>query len=163
MLGIEIVDHDEIEIGVRGHLAGAEPAQREDRGLLAADAAVRGGKIIFHASMHGADQDIGKPGKYLARLFGRNRARQDSRTDQEHMLLAEETDCIENLLVARGIAERAIEFGLKPFFIGQRAKETRIDQRIDHLRILRKNIGEPRRDAEDQRDETDEFRILPQQ
>ena len=31
------------------------------------------------------------------------------------------------------------------------------------MRILRQDIGEPRRDAEDQRDEADQFRILPQQ
>ena len=36
MLVVEIVDHDEIEVGGRGHLAAAEPAQRQDRGLAAA-------------------------------------------------------------------------------------------------------------------------------
>ena len=39
--GVEIVDDDQIEIGGRRHLAAAELAEREDRGLLAAHTAVR--------------------------------------------------------------------------------------------------------------------------
>ena len=31
------------------------------------------------------------------------------------------------------------------------------------MRILRQNVGEPRRDTEDQADKADQFRILPQQ
>ena len=75
MLVVEIIDHDEIEVGIRGHLAGAEPAEREDRGLGAADAAMRGGKVVLHPGVHGADQHVGKPRKHIAGLLGGHRAR----------------------------------------------------------------------------------------
>ena len=74
MLVVEIVDDDEIEVGTRGHLARAEPAKREDRRLLAADAAMRGGEIVFDAAMQPANEDVGQFGEYAARLLGRNRS-----------------------------------------------------------------------------------------
>ena len=97
---VEIVDHDQVEIGARGHLPGAEPAEREDRGLLAADAAVCGGEILFHFAVHRADEHVGKACKNLAGLLGRHRAGQDARADQEHVLLAEQADGVEHVFVA---------------------------------------------------------------
>ena len=47
MLLVEIVDHDEIEIGIRGHLAGAKPAERDDRAFAASDAAVAAAEIVL--------------------------------------------------------------------------------------------------------------------
>ena len=47
--------------------------------------------------------------------------------------------------------------------VGQRAKECRIDQRIDDMRMLRQNIRKPRRHAEDESDKANKLRILPQQ
>ena len=107
MLLVEIVDHDEIEIGTRRHFPGAEPAEREDRGLVAADAAMRRRKIRLRPFVHGAQQHIGKPGENLARLLGRHRARQNPRADQKHMLLAEQPDGIEHVLIAARLVERA--------------------------------------------------------
>ena len=46
MLCVEIVDEDEVEIGGRGHLAGTELAEREDRGLLARQLTVRAHEIV---------------------------------------------------------------------------------------------------------------------
>ena len=97
---VEIVDHDEVEIGARGHFPGAEPAEREDRGLLAADAAVCGGEILLHFAVHRADENIGEAGKNLAGLLGRHRAGKNPRADQEHVLLAEQADGIEHVFVA---------------------------------------------------------------
>ncbi len=57
----------------------------------------------------------------------------------------------------------ARQLGFELRFVGQRAEKTRLDQRIDQIRALRQNVGEARRDAEDQGDETDELRVLPQQ
>ena len=79
------------------------------------------------------------------------------------MLLAEQPDGVEHGLVAARLAERARKLRFEPLFVGQRAEKARIDQRIDEMRILRQNIGKPRRGAEDQRDKADQFRILPQQ
>ena len=59
MIVIEIVDHDEVEVGTRRHLAGAKPAQRDDRALAAADAAVSFGEIGFRPRVDGAQQNIG--------------------------------------------------------------------------------------------------------
>ncbi len=160
---LEIVDHDQVEVGARRHLPGAEPAEREDRGLLAADAAVCGGEILLHLAVHRADEHVGKPRKNLAGLLGRHRARQDARADQEHVLLAEQADGVEHVFVALGLDQPAGEFGFELRFIGQRAEKTRLDQRIDQIRALRQNVGEARRDAKDQGDETDELRVLPQQ
>ena len=100
MLRVEIVDHDEIEIGACGHFPGAEPAERDDRAFAAADAAVRGDEIVFHFFVDGAQQHVGKPRKSLARLLRGNRPGENARADQEHMLLAEQTDGVEHGLVA---------------------------------------------------------------
>ena len=43
---VEIVQQDQVEVGGSRHLAAAEPAHREDRGLLPLDAAVLGGELI---------------------------------------------------------------------------------------------------------------------
>ena len=69
---VEIVNHDQIEVGARGHFPGAEPTEREDRGLLAADAAVCGGEILFHFAVHRANEHIGKSRKNLAGLLRRH-------------------------------------------------------------------------------------------
>ena len=103
MLLVEIVDHDEIEIGARRHFPGAEPAERDDRALAVADAAVRGDEIIFHLSVNGAQQNVGKPRESLAGLFRGHRAGKDPRADQEHVLLAEQPDGVEHGLVAAGL------------------------------------------------------------
>ena len=58
---------------------------------------------------------------------------------------------------------RRAKLGFELRFVGQRAEKTRLDQRIDQIRALRQNIGEARRNTEDQRDETNELRVLPQQ
>ena len=113
--------------------------------------------------MQRADQDIGQPREHVARLLGGNRSREDARTDQEHVFLAEQADRIEHILVAAGLAERTRQLGFKPRRLRQRAEEARVDQRIDDVRVLRQDVGETGRDAENERDEANELRILPQQ
>src|SRR5208282_3853206 len=109
------------------------------------------------------DQYIGQSREHVARLLGRNRSREDTRANQEHVFLAEQADRIEHILVAAGLAERACKLPFEPHHLGQRAKKTRVDQRIDDMRVLRQNIGEARGDPENERDEANELRILPQQ
>ena len=163
MLGVEIVNDDEIEIGARGHFAGAEAAECQDRGLLAAHAPMRRGEIGFDAGVQRADQHVGEAGEHLAGLFGGQRAGEDARADQEHVLLAEPADGIEHVLVAARFAESAREVRFEALCLRQRAEEAGVDQRIDDMRVLRQDVGEPRRDAEDQRDEANKLRVLPQQ
>ena len=74
-------------------------------------------------------------GENLARLLGRKRAGEDSRADQEHVLLAEQADRIEHVLVAARLAERVRKLRLQPLRVRQRAEEARVDQRIDDVRI----------------------------
>ena len=163
MIVIEIVDHDEIEIGACRHLARAEPPQRDDGTLAAADAAIGLGEIDLRPCVNGAQEHIGEPSENLAGLLRGDRTGQDSRPNQKHVLLTEQTDRIQHGLVAAGFAERARQHRLQPVPVRCRAEEGRIDQRIDEMRIERHDIGEPRRDAQDQRDEADQFRVLPQQ
>ena len=99
MLGIEIVDDDEVEIGRRRHLPAAKLAEREQRRLLAADAAVVLGKHRFDAAVQRAHRDIGDARERPARLLGRHRAREDARADQEHLLLAEHAQPVEIVLI----------------------------------------------------------------
>ena len=160
---LEIVDDDEIEVGTCGHFAGAEPAECDDRAFAAADAAVDGGEIGFHSSVNGAQQHVGKPREGLTRLLRRHRPGENSRADQEHMLLAEQADGVERRLVAGRVFQHAAELRFEPRLVGQRAEEARIDQRIDEVRMVRQDVGQPRRRAEDERDEADQVRILPQQ
>ena len=74
MLGVEIVDHDKIEVRTRGHLARAKPAERNDSGLLAADPAVGRDEIVFHASVQRTNEHVGEVGEHLTRLLGRHRS-----------------------------------------------------------------------------------------
>ena len=53
---------------------------------------MRGSEIVLDAGMQRADQNVGEAREDLARLLGRDRAGQDARADQEHVLLAELAD-----------------------------------------------------------------------
>src|ERR1700744_2963921 len=162
MLLIEIIDDDEIEIGTRRHLTRAEPAERDNGAAFAADPAMGRGKVILHQFVNGPQEHVGKGSEYLAGLLRRYRTGQDTRADQEHVLLPELTDRIEHRFVALSIFERLPQRPFEPRPVRQGAEEARIDQRIDDVRILRQDVGKTWRDAKDQRDEADQFRILPQ-
>ena len=163
MCGVEIVDDNEVEVGRRRHLPRAEPAERHDRRLLAADVAVPGNEVFVDAGIERAGEHFGEAGVDLARLLGRDRPGQDSRPDQEHALLAELADRIEHVLVATGLAERLRQLRRQPLLVRHRAEEARVDERVDDVGVVRQDIGEAGRNADDQGDETDEVRILPQQ
>jgi hypothetical protein len=59
MLGIEIVNHDEVEVRARSHFTRPEPAEGQNRSLLAGQTAMHGGEIVGHAGAERADEDIG--------------------------------------------------------------------------------------------------------
>ena len=99
MLVVEIVDHDQVEIGGRRHLAAAELAEREDRDLLPGDAAVQLDELVLDRAMQRADQHVGEPRERLAGLLRRHGAGEDARADQEHLLLREDADAVEEILV----------------------------------------------------------------
>ena len=122
-----------------------------------------GNEVIRHAGAERANEDIGEPREHLARLLGGNRSGQDTRPDQEHVLLAEQADRVEHFLVASRLRERTRELRFEPSFIGRHAEEPRVDQRIDDVRVLRQDIGEARGDAEDERDEANKVGFSPQQ
>jgi len=60
-------------------------------------------------------------------------------------------------------AQAASELRFEALRLRQSAEKAGIDQGIDDVRVLRENVGEPRCDAEDERDEADKLGILPQQ
>ena len=107
MLVIEIVHQDQIEIGRRRHLAAAELAHRQDRGLLPRDPAVLVRELVGHQPMHGIDDALGDVGERKSRLLRRHRTGQDARADQEQAFLAEQPQPVEKFLVGIRIRERA--------------------------------------------------------
>src|SRR4029077_71705 len=66
----------------------------------------------------------------------RHRAEEYSRADQDHVLLAEQADGVEHVFVAGRFGQPAREPSLELRFVGQRAEEARLDQRIDQIRAL---------------------------
>jgi len=160
---IEVVDDDKIEVRTRGHLSRPKAAESKHRALSTAHTAMRRGEIGFHPSIHLTEQNVGEPGECLARLLGRQRSGNDARTDEEHMFLAKQPNGIKHRFEAVNLLKRPLKVRPQAWFVGQRTEEARIDQRIDKMRMMRQDIGEPWRRANDERDEADQFRILPQQ
>lgn len=163
MRGIEVVDDDEIEIGARRHFPAAELAHGDDRTLPAADAAVARGEGVVRRVVQRADDHVGQACEGVAGLLRRRGAGQDARSDQEHVLLAEQPHAVEEVLVGARLFERTRQLGLQHLGVGQRAEEGGIDQRIHDLRMLRKDVGQPRRGAEQMRHQGDEVGVLVEQ
>ena len=105
MLGVEIVEQDQIQIGSCRHLAAAQPAHRQDRGLLPLDPAVLGRELLAHQLMHGVNDAFGDIGKCSAGLLGRNRTGKNPRADQEQALLTKQPEPVEKFLVRTGILQ----------------------------------------------------------
>ena len=120
-------------------------------------------EILLDRAVERANEEIGQPGERLAGLLRRHRPGQDPGADQEHVLLGEDADAVEEVLVGRCLRERAVEPGGERRLLRQRAEEARIDHRIHHLGKLRQAVGQPRRGRQHQRDQGDELGILPQQ
>ena len=140
LLGIEIVDDDQIEIGGRRHLAAAELAEREQRGLLPADAAVAAANSSSTARCSARISDVGEPRESLAGLLGRHRAGQDARADQEHLLLAEQAQPVEEVLVGRAPRRACAASSASSLASsGSAPKKRRLEQRIHHLRMARQD------------------------
>ena len=160
---VEIVDQDQVEIGARRHLVAAELAHGEHRILLGSDAAVRRRKVAADRAMHRADHGVGQPREGFTRLPRSHRAGQDAHADQKHVFQPEHADTLEQILIVARLRQCRVQPLVELLLAGQRAEEARIDQRIDDLRIARQRVGEPRRDAEHQRDQRDQVGVLPQQ
>ena len=160
---VEIVQQDQVEVGGRRHLAAAEPAHREDRGLLPLDAAVLGGELIPDQAVHGVHDALGDVGKGDAGLLGGNRAGEDARADQEQALLAEQPQAIEEVFVGVRVLQRRRQPRRQFLLVRHRAEETGIDQAVHDLRLARQHVAEPRRRAEDQRHQRDQIAVLPQE
>ena len=142
LLGIEIIEQDQIEIGRGGHLAAAEPAHREDRGLLPLDPAVLGREPVGHQAMHGMDDALGDVGEGDAGLLGGDRAGQDARADQEQAFLAEQPQAIEKLFVGIRVRQRRRQPRRQFALVRHRAEEARIDQPVHDLRLPRQHVAE---------------------
>ena len=160
---VEIIQQDQVEIGGRRHLAAAEPAHREDRGLLPLDAAVLRRELVGDQAMHGMDDALGDVGKGDAGLLGGDRAGQDPRADQEQALLAEQPQPVEKLLVGIRVLQRRRQPPGQFMLVRHGAEEARIDQPVHDLRLPRQHVAEPRRRAEDQRHQRDELAVLAEQ
>ena len=90
MVGIEVVEQDQIEIGRGRHLPAAKPAHRNDRGPLSADTTVLGREPIGDQAMNRVDNTFGDVRERDAGLLRGDRTGKDSSTDQEQALLAEQ-------------------------------------------------------------------------
>src|SRR5258708_23814919 len=109
MYGIEVTEQHQGEIGGRGQLTAAEPAERQNRGLLSLDAAVLGRETLGHQAMHGMDDALGDISKGYARLLRGHRAGENPRADQKQALLAEQPQPVEKLLIGIGVLQRRRE------------------------------------------------------
>src|SRR5262249_61416591 len=104
---IEAEDGDEIETRPPRPPAPAKLPQGQDRGLLPCDAPVQLREMLIDRAVQAADERTRQPGESLARLFRRHGSRHDPRPDQEHLLLREDTDAIEEVLVRPSLTERS--------------------------------------------------------
>ncbi len=163
ILIVVIIEQDQIEVGGRRHLAAAEPAHRDDRGLLSLDAAILRGELVGDEAVHGMDDALGHVGKGCARLLRRNGARENPRADQEQALLPEQPQPVEEILVGIGVPQRHRQTPGQFLAVRHRAEETRIDQAVHDLRLPRQHVAEPRRRAQDQRHQRDEVAVLAEQ
>ena len=164
MLGIEVVDDDEVEIRRRRHLAPAELAEREDRGLLPRDAAVQAGEVLADRAVQRADERVGEPGEGLARPAPPIPCPTGCARRSGTSAPARTCGCGRGSprRTAAWRSERASS-AASSAFLRQRAEEARLDQRVHGLGILRQDVGKPRRGAEHERDQRDQVGILPQQ
>ena len=163
MLLVEIIEQDQIEIGGRRHLAAAEPAHREDRGLLPFDAAVLGRELVGDQAMHGVHDALGDVGKGDAGLLRRHGTGKNAGADQEQAFLAEQPQAIEEVFIGSRILQRRRQSRRQFLLVRHRAEEARIDQPVHDLRLARQHVAEPGRGAEDQRHQRDEIAVLAQQ
>jgi hypothetical protein len=96
---VEIVDDDQVEIGPRRHFAAAELAHGEHGAGAAGHDAVDGAEHRADPPMQRAHDRVGETREGLPGLLRGHRAGQDSRADQEDLLLAEQADAIEEILM----------------------------------------------------------------
>ena len=114
MLGVEIVDHDQVEIRRRRHLAAAELAERQHRRLLRrATRPWQLGEILPRSrGAASGSARIGEPRETPRRPARPTTVPERMRVPIRNMLLLrEDADAIEEVLVAAGLLQRAVEPG----------------------------------------------------
>src|SRR6516162_9125913 len=163
MLGIEIVDHNQVEIRGRGHLATAELAQRQNGNLPACYATVLSCKQLLYRLMQGANQHISQPRKCLACLISACSGGENAIPDKENLLPSEDPDSVQILLLGRGLLQRARESRRQLRLLRQGPEKARINYRIHQLRELRQAVRQPRRTAENEPQQRNQIGVLPQQ
>src|SRR5262249_57423857 len=136
------------------------PPARGTRARWPGAAPVRPKKFLSDRAAKRENAPTPQRGEAPPRLLRRYGSRQDARPDQEHLLLGEDADAIEEVLIRGGLAERALEGGRELSFFGQRAKEARIDDRVHDLRKLSETVGESWRGAKQERNQGDQIGIL---
>ena len=165
MLGVEIVDDDQVEIGGRGHLAAAELAERQH--ARSPGPAMRPCSLAKFSSTARCSARISTSASRAnasPACSRRHRAGQDARADQEHLLLARRCGCDRGSprrcsparASGRAPAASSASSGSAPKKLGSISASITCGQ-------LREDVGEPRRGAEHQRDQRDQVGILPQQ
>src|SRR5262249_60034794 len=102
LIGVEVVDDDQIEIRGRGHLAPAELAERQDRGFLPRYPSMGLGEVLLDRPVQRADQCIREARERLARLLRRYRAGENAGADEEDLFLREDADAVEEILLPAG-------------------------------------------------------------
>ncbi len=119
---------------------------------------------VFHRAMQRADDDVGEPREGRAGLLGRHRARQDAGADQEHVLLAEQPQPVEEVLVGcpprRACARARLRAWPRPAARRRTPGRAAHPSPRDGARGCRTSR---RRGAERQRDQRDEVGVLLEQ
>ncbi|EAQ35671.1 hypothetical protein NB311A_12644 [Nitrobacter sp. Nb-311A] len=163
MVGIEIIQQDQIEIGRCSHFATAKLAHRNNRSLLPGDLAVLVCELVLHQPMHGIHDALGDIGEHMPRLPRGYGAGQNAGTDQEKAFLAKLPYPVEKFLVGIRILKRGREprGQLQP--IGHGAEKARINQPIHDLRPPSQHVGKPWRRTKYKGNQRDEIPVLAQQ
>ena len=147
-VGIEIVDHDEVEIRTGRQLTGAEPAEAEHGDAAARQRAVIGLEGSAHRLEACADDGVGDGRIGSAGLLGREDAGQEARPGEEADLARRVAHAVEEILEMLGLADEAAHPRLDPLLVVDRLDEGRIDDGVEDVRRLRHRVGEARRRAE---------------
>ena len=148
LLGIEIVQQDEIEIGSRGHFARAELAHGNHAGTAARNPAVLSLKFRFNARERYRDNTFRKGAIRWTRLERIEHAGEDANADKKCFFLRKNSCLIEKRLECRRF-EQALRARLVGRYVGRGLQEARIDCCIQEVRPLCDDRCKPRRRAKD--------------
>ena len=164
-VGREIVDDDEVEIRRRGHLAGAEFAERDDGDAAAAHLAVFRRKRVSDSRQQWPDEPLSQRAIGASCAVGIEPARQEIEADEEHLLGGEIARAVEGVLVTVRLGDIGLDALLHRALIQAFVEilhPAGIDCGVEDVRTRRDHPREPRRAAEHVAEQLAQARVRAQ-